>query len=460
MSKAKSDLFEPIVPLGKRHPAFEGIRTLDVCVGGRSMMREVFADFKDKDGNFIREFQTAGFDARVFELYLHAYFSSSGYSIDSREARPDFIVERNGVRVAVEATTSSKPNPFTIEQMTQPNDEEIARKQRDEIPVRLGSPLFSKLQKRYWELPHVAGLPLVIAIEAFHDTTSLFYPGGVLAKYLYGLEHFPSYDKKGNLLIESKPIESHARPGKEPIPSNFFGQPEAVHISAVLFSNSGTYSKFNRMGFLHGHQRGDLTILRSGTCCDHDPNAVTPKQFKYDIRQRPTAETWGEGLEVFHNPNAVIPLPRQFFSQAADSVLLPDGQIESLVPEFHPYMSHSMCLPVESLPIVHDVDGVTVDALTAHEFNQLKNLTEEDALLLEKFAEEVEWLGDRDRECIASVLHDFADNDWNFVVLARDQAGEFRPIEIVCSLPDRPLARDSAVRAIARHKNDGTTAQA
>ncbi len=416
------------------------------------MMREVFVDYEDKDGHFIREFQTAGFDARVFELYLHAYFSRSEYFIDATHPQPDFIVERNGVRVAVEATTSSRPDPFTIEEMTKPTDEEVGRKQRDEMPVRLGSPLFSKLQKKYWELPHVAGLPFVIAIEAFHDTTSLFYPGGVLANYLYGLEHFPTFTEDGQLVIESAPIESHARPGKTPIPSNFFGQPGAEHISAILFSNSGTWSKFNRMGFLAGHHRGDLTIIRTGARWNEDPNAAAPLPFKYDIRARPTMETWGEGLDVFHNPNALVALPRKFFRHAADSILTPERQIISLVPEFHPYMSQSWCLHDASFPLVHEIDGVTVEALTAHEFNELKPVTDEEAMFLETFAEEAEWLGDRDRTYIASVLRHFADNDWNFVVLTRDPLGVFRPIEIVCDLADRDSARGAAARSIAQHK--------
>ncbi|MDE5446246.1 MULTISPECIES: hypothetical protein [Bradyrhizobium] len=36
------------------------------------MMQAVFADFHDADGNFVEQFQTIGFDARIFELYLHA----------------------------------------------------------------------------------------------------------------------------------------------------------------------------------------------------------------------------------------------------------------------------------------------------------------------------------------------------------------------------------------------------
>jgi hypothetical protein len=458
--KGKSALFDPLVSLEKRHPAFERIRTQPASIGGRTMMAEVFEIFDDKDGNFVRDFQTAGFDARVFELYLHAYFTDSGYTIDATHQRPDFMVERHGVRVAVEATTSSRPDPFLVEELLEPTSDEVARKQRDEMPVRLGSPLFSKLQKRYWELPHVAGLPFVIAIEAFHDTTSLFYPGGVLGNYLYGLEHFPTFTEDGQLLIGTTPIESHERPGKTPIPSNFFAQPGAEHVSAILFSNSGTYSKFNRRGFLAGHQRGDLTIIRTGTCWDPDPNAAAPLPFQYEIRQRPTLEPWGEGLEVFHNPNALVPLPRKFFRNAADSVLTTEKKMSSLVPDFHPFMSHSICLRNSSIPLVHEIDGITIDLLTEREFNDLKPITEEEAMFMENFAEEVEWLGDRNRGYIASILRDFADDDWNAVVLARDPAGMFRPVEILCDFPDRAAARGAAVRAIAAHAKAETMALA
>jgi hypothetical protein len=37
-----------------------------------------------------------------------------------------------------------------------------------EIPIKIGSALYSRLRKRYWELPVVQGRPFVIAVEAFH----------------------------------------------------------------------------------------------------------------------------------------------------------------------------------------------------------------------------------------------------------------------------------------------------
>src|SRR4029453_11466817 len=36
------------------------------------------------------------------------------------------------------------------------------------VPIKFGSALRSKLLKCYWDLPHVHGKPLVIAIQDFH----------------------------------------------------------------------------------------------------------------------------------------------------------------------------------------------------------------------------------------------------------------------------------------------------
>ena len=37
---------------------------------------------EDADGNLIEQFQTSGFDARIWELYLFAALSEAGYGID------------------------------------------------------------------------------------------------------------------------------------------------------------------------------------------------------------------------------------------------------------------------------------------------------------------------------------------------------------------------------------------
>jgi len=52
-------------------------------------MDEVFADFHDVDRSFLREFQTGGFSARVFELALFAYLREQGYEVDRASAGPN-----------------------------------------------------------------------------------------------------------------------------------------------------------------------------------------------------------------------------------------------------------------------------------------------------------------------------------------------------------------------------------
>jgi hypothetical protein len=46
---------------------------LDECVvynPAKEMIEEISNEFEDKDGNFVQQFQTTGFDARLWELFL------------------------------------------------------------------------------------------------------------------------------------------------------------------------------------------------------------------------------------------------------------------------------------------------------------------------------------------------------------------------------------------------------
>lgn len=73
MAVRKKDLFKPIVNADKFNPPFEYMRTSPVSEPARLMANEIFQDFPDTDGNFVEQFQTIGFDSRIFELYLYAY---------------------------------------------------------------------------------------------------------------------------------------------------------------------------------------------------------------------------------------------------------------------------------------------------------------------------------------------------------------------------------------------------
>ena len=114
------------------------------------------------------------------------------------------------------------------------------------MPITFGSTLKSKLDKKYWEKPHVAGKPFLFAIQDFSAPGSMVYTRSALPTYLYGYEFDWTYGSNGLLKIIPKKIAEH-RWGSKVIPSGFFDLPDAENVSAVLINNSGTIAKFKRM---------------------------------------------------------------------------------------------------------------------------------------------------------------------------------------------------------------------
>jgi len=157
-----------------------------------------------------------------------------------------------------------------------------------------------------------------------------------LLNYLYGFKHDFYYDKNNQLIVTPLPIGKHKIGNKE-IPSGFFFQENAENISAVLFTASGTISKFNRIGRQAGFKKENVIMIRVGTYHDHDPNASVPKMFKYIVDEQ-SGETWADGFSMFHNPNAIFPVPKELFPSIGHHYFK-NGRIVSSLPDFYPYAS-------------------------------------------------------------------------------------------------------------------------
>ena len=352
------DPFELIVPEAKLNPVFQLVASLEGYEPAREMIKEVFSSYIYYDANFIEQFQTTGFDARIWELYLHAYLIDSGFSIQPSES-PDFIVSRLGNTIAIEAVTANPTqglNPANAREvysstglLAPPFDRLIDKldgrfeyKQEDFVPIKLGSALFSKLKKRYWTSNSIKDRPIILAIETFHDEASLHYSSSALSTYLYGYRHHHIYDNKGNLIVIPRKVDTHHFAGKS-IPSGFFHQAESENISAVLFSNSGTVSKFNRMGQQGTYHNPRLTLIRIGTCCDPDPDSAVPLVFRYKVGDPNFREWWGQGLEMFHNPDALHPISNDLFPNIAHHRCR-NGQVYTEAPFFQPIASTTLNL--------------------------------------------------------------------------------------------------------------------
>lgn len=342
------DLFSPVVPVEKQHPSFVHLNREVGLLAAKSMIKELMPHFRDVDGNFVQQFQSQGFDARLWELYIFSYLTEEQLFINRKHSAPDFIIEKYGKTVAIEAVTvgRNRQNPprYFRERIDSNPTLDVLEEHKNAMPIRFGSPLYSKLKKKYWELDHVKGNPLVFAIADFHDDRSMLWSSTALINYLYGSSQSWHYDDNNQLVIVPSKIATHSIEGKE-IPSGFFLQPESENVSAVLFSSSGTISKFNRLGRQAGFGDPSVTLIRWGTHHDHDPNASVPLMFKYEVNEK-CHETWGQGLSMYHNANAIHPVPEELFPTIAHHHFR-DGQLVSTLPDFYPYGSVTLVLRPE-----------------------------------------------------------------------------------------------------------------
>jgi len=334
----KRSLFKPVTKPEKLDKHFQAVSTLQTYSAARKLMDEVFTDFTDIDGSFIREFQTEGFSPRLFELALYAYLREHGYALDRSGPAPDFV-HHGDMPFGIEVTTTNPPqnvkdDPADDAAVQKLLPEDMSESGR-EFVFQIGKALRRKLLKRnkdnqaYWEQENMTKVPFVIAVAAFHDGYAQMHPLGHITEYLYGRTDQATYDKFGNLTLTPVKVESHEYDGKK-IPSGLFAQPEARNLAGVIFTNSHTISKFNRIGTEKGYGPPDVAILRFGYTYDPDPDASVPLEFVYVVEEKPSEpETFTEGLDLFINPYAENPLNPKALRGLNVNVLLENGLLET-----------------------------------------------------------------------------------------------------------------------------------
>ena len=469
-----ADLFERVVAEEKLNPLFRALLEPGHDPA-RETLQDAFERLPNPDGNFRHDFQSTGFDARIWELYLCAYATASGLKVDRPHGSPDFLFERNDLGVWVEAVTANptQGDAMPEEEPDREKDSEALREwMNNAIPIKLGSTLTSKLKKEYWTLPHVRGQVFVLAIADFHDPSPWRNSEHSLDRYLYGVDGVVSSAAGESVRVTHFSVAEH-RKGSKIIPSGFFSLPGSENISAVLFSNSATVPKFNRMGY-DAARFPYIRMIRSGVCHDYRETAVLPKAFAYKVGTQ--AEDWGEGLSVFHNPMALRELPFEFFPDLSQHWLDAAGFHPMLRP-FHPYASITEVYATErqgSLAALDESIPTRVKNLTAaldeiaagtRRSPAIRSVTraEFDAYgpargpLVGVVWEEVEWFADGNGTVLGVLTHDFGDDDWGYAVLGRDTNGTFRAIMCATSILDRDDARNQLVSEVKKALAGGET---
>lgn len=328
------DFFTPLVDPAKLNTIFTQVIERKGYSPARELLSQMMYYFQDLDGNFIEQFQTTGFDARVWELYLYATFIELGYGLVRDHPAPDFHCRGLGGEFFVEATTVNPSVPAVV--MTPENEEDYFN---NFIPMKFSGALTAKLKKKYWTHEHVQGYPLLLAIQDFHAPGSMVWSGEALVEYLYGFRLTEKQMPDGTIEVVSEKLADYKWANKSPIAPGFFFQPDSENISAVLANPNGTIVKFNRMGFLAGFGDSEIKMLRMGTCFrDYEPQEFTAEVHTADYQ-----ETWCEGVTIYHNPNAVHPFNPDSFPNAAH-IALEDERLINILPPFHPLSSRTQII--------------------------------------------------------------------------------------------------------------------
>jgi len=303
----------------KIHPCFQ----LVLNDPGRAPARKVFEEIgpwlSPQDPHLVAEFQTKGFDQRVWEIYLWAAFREFMLDVEHLDA-PDFRCRGPGIDFCVEATTAAPSLSGALAEHPMPKtSEETVDFLDNYMPIKYGSALFTKLKKtdaggrHYWEREESHNKPFLLAIADFHmpaqgkEIPSMTYTQSALWQYLYGTRVCWEMGDDG-LIVKPKAIGRHKYGSKE-VPSGFFDQPKAENISGVIFSNAGTLAKFDRMGVIAGFGVDGYKYLRTGLRYNTDPNACFGTPFCVEVKPDNYEEFWTQEIQVFHNPKAIYPLP-------------------------------------------------------------------------------------------------------------------------------------------------------
>lgn len=329
---AAVDFFAPLAAEDRLHVNFRRVRDERGQSSARQLINVMMRWHGDRDGNFIEQFQTNGFDARVWELYLWATLISLGYEVTQPNPSPDFVARGLGGSFAIEATTVNPrrdQSGVVVPPYKPESEDDLPRYVDHYLPIRFAGPLTSKLGKRYWERPGISEMPLAFAVQDFHADFSMMHSIGGLMAYLYGISLHDVVDSTGR----AARIDTHNWDGKQ-VPSRFFELPDSENVSAVIFNSQGTLPKFSRMGIEAGFQRHDVKILHGGLMLDASDNGIEQRAFSGEV-EPDYWEDWITGMEVFHNPLALRPLDPTWLPGAVHHILTEEGNVQSLYPERH-----------------------------------------------------------------------------------------------------------------------------
>lgn len=336
------DLFTPLVTENKLHPLFKRIRseksyepTIKVING----WSEGLLGRKKEVKKFIIEFQTT-FNSSLWELYLNKSFIDLGFKIDYSKESPDFhLIHSTGKLINIEAVTANSELNQNDEYYSSSSLKKSAKISRDDFLNQSAIKLIGKIKDKrdlftgkdnkkhpYSSLMHVNGNPFVVAIAPFDNLLSYNQNNIAINIVLYGI-------------MKNKNISHILNRNGKKIDVGIFTNDSYKEISAVIFSTTGMFGKavvqagsssfiqatkyreFKLSEFIE--KEGINKLGRSHTQLNNKSEVYSLRlqlgnvvfgsdTYLYDSSHH--TETHLDGLHIYYNPFAQIPLNKNFFS--------------------------------------------------------------------------------------------------------------------------------------------------
>ena len=278
-------------------------------------LNQLYLALPNPDRNWASDCQTANFHTRIWEAQLLAAFREQGLLVSQPFDAPDFRIEdRHGGMAWVEAVTANPPvayNHFNAPRSIAPTEPMEAF--FGPAALRFAKTLGNKLARRYDQLPHVTGLPFMLAVADFQAPSSMIWSREGLIGYLYS---------EGAQKIE---VDSRTRAQVMPSPhlladasfaTGLFADDRHPELSAVIFSNACSIAKLNRVAMSGDYSSEHFRYFRIGQFFDRTPGAPQGIPFCMDVTSEEYRRLWPMGyepwcaeVEVFHNPFARHPVP-------------------------------------------------------------------------------------------------------------------------------------------------------
>jgi hypothetical protein len=255
------DLFTPKFKDERLHPYFKSLITNEEFKPVQetlSIWAKGLLGRKKESNKFINEFQLS-FNSSFWELYLNKAFLDMGFSIDYSKESPDFNLTHNSGRIVnIEAVTSNHKFNEKKEYYTKSAHKESIDSKKDNLDFATLKLLGKLKDKRdlfigvedkktkkpkkfpYSKLEHVNGNPFVVAIAPFDSHYAYTQNNTLINRVLFGIEP-PEIDENGQPIFKEI---SHitGKDGKN-IEIGIFTNDSYKEISAVIFSTTGTFGK-------------------------------------------------------------------------------------------------------------------------------------------------------------------------------------------------------------------------